>query len=72
MYIRQNAFSGKEKIRVLLLNADRTRVNEDEVVASYRKYLGEEAQIDVTYVDEIPIEASGKRMVCVQKCQAYL
>ena len=56
----------------LLLNADRTRVNEDEVVASYRKYLGEEAQIDVTYVDEIPIEASGKRMVCVQKCQAYL
>ena len=37
-----------------------------------RKYLGEEAQIDVTYVDEIPIEASGKRMVCVQKCQAYL
>lgn len=56
----------------LLLNADRTKVNEDEVVASYRKYLGKEAQIDVTYVDEIPIEASGKRMVCVQKCQAYL
>ena len=56
----------------LLLNADRTRVNEEEVVASYRKYLGDEAQIDVTYVDEIPIEASGKRMVCVQKCPDYM
>ena len=33
----------------LLLNADRTRVNEDEVVASYRKYLGEEAQIDLHF-----------------------
>lgn len=56
----------------LLLNADKTRVNEEEVVASYRRYLGEEAQIDVTYVDEIPIEASGKRMVCVQKCPDYI
>lgn len=38
--IRQNAFSGKEKIRAAL-NADRTRVNEDEVVASHRKLSGE-------------------------------
>ena len=56
----------------LLLNADRDRVDETAVVASYRKYLGEEAQIDVTYVDEIPIEASGKRMVCEQKCPDYM
>lgn len=56
----------------LLLNADRTRVDEAAVVASYRKYLGGEAQIDVTYVDEIPIEASGKRMVCEQKCPDYM
>ena len=55
----------------LLLNADRDRVDEAAVVASYRRYLGEEAQIDVTYVDEIPIEASGKRMVCEQKCPDY-
>ena len=39
---------------------------------SYRKYLGAEAQIDVTYVDEIPIEASGKRLVCEQKCPEYI
>ena len=56
----------------LFLNADRSKINEKEVVDSYRKYLGAEAQIDVTYVDEIPIEASGKRLVCEQKCPEYL
>ena len=56
----------------LILNADRDKINEAEVVGSYRKYLGEEAQIDVEYVDEIPIEASGKRLVCEQKCPDYI
>lgn len=56
----------------LLLNADRDKVNEEEVVASYRRYLGEEATIDVTYVDEIPVQASGKRMVCENRCPDYL
>lgn len=55
----------------LLINADREKINEAEVVDSYRRYLGEEAQIDVTYVDEIPIEASGKRMVCENRCPDY-
>lgn len=55
----------------LLINADRDKINEAGVVDSYRKYLGEEAQIDVTYVDEIPIEASGKRMVCENRCPDY-
>ncbi|MGI6005900.1 MAG: hypothetical protein ACOX8E_00235 [Ruminococcus sp.] len=55
----------------LLLNADRSRINEKEVVASYRKYLGDEAIIDVTYVDEIPVQASGKRMVCENRCPDY-
>lgn len=48
----------------LLLNADREKIKEEEVVGLYRRYLGEEADIRVTYVDEIPIQASGKRMVC--------
>lgn len=61
-----------EKTRYeLLLNADREKINEQEVVDSYRHYLGEEAQIDVTYVDEIPIQASGKRMVCENRCPNY-
>lgn len=55
----------------LLINADRDKIDEEAVVGSYRKYLGEEAQIDVTYVDEIPIQASGKRMVCENRCPDY-
>lgn len=55
----------------LLLNADREKLNIDEVLAAYRGYLGEEAQIDVTYVDELPIQASGKFMVCENKCEDY-
>lgn len=55
----------------LLLNADRSKIDEDQVVASYRKYLGEDARIDVTYVDEIPVQASGKRMVCENRCPDY-
>lgn len=55
----------------LLLNADRDKIDENAVVDSYRRYLGEEAVIDVTYVDEIPIQASGKRMVCENRCPDY-
>lgn len=55
----------------LLINADREKIREEEVVNAYRRYLGEEAQIDVTYVDELPIEASGKRMVCENRCPDY-
>ena len=55
----------------LLINAEQDKIDEAAVVGAYRKYLGEEAQIDVTYVDEIPVEASGKRMVCEQRCPDY-
>ena len=55
----------------LLLNADRDRVDEAAVVASYRKYLGDEAQIDVTYVDEIPIEAPASAWSASRKCPDY-
>ncbi|MDD3218499.1 MAG: AMP-binding protein [Lachnospiraceae bacterium] len=55
----------------LLLNADKRVINEAEVVSSYRKYLGDDAVIDVTYVDEIPIQASGKTMVCENRCPDY-
>lgn len=55
----------------LLLNADRELVDEEEVVSLYRRFLGEDARIEVTYVDEIPIEASGKRLVCENRCPEY-
>ena len=55
----------------LLLNADRGRIDEEGVVGLYRGFLGEDAKITVTYVDEIPVEASGKRLVCENRCPDY-
>ena len=56
-----------EKEYELLVNADRTKLNVEELLAAYRHYLGEDAEIRVTYVEEIPIQASGKFMVCENK-----
>ncbi len=62
-----------EKKYLLQLNAEiGAQVREDEVVASYRKYLGDDAEIEVEYIDELPIQQSGKTMVCEQRCEKYL
>ncbi len=56
----------------LLINADREKLKIEEVLAAYRKYLGAEAQIKVTYVEEIPVQSSGKFMVCENLCPDYI
>lgn len=56
----------------LLINADREKLQIEEVLAAYRKYLGAEAQIKVTYVEEIPVQSSGKFMVCEDLCPDYI
>ena len=56
-----------EKDYELLVNADRSRLDETELLAAYRHYLGEDAELRITYVDQIPIQASGKFMVCENK-----
>ena len=48
------------------------KVDEAAVKASYQRYLGEDAEITLTYVDALPQQQSGKTMVCEQKCGAYL
>ena len=62
-----------EKKYLLQLNAEiGAKVKEKEIVDSYRKYLGEDAEIETEYVDSLPIEQSGKTMVCEQRCEAYI
>lgn len=51
----------------LLVNADHNKLDEEELLNAYRHYLGDDAIIRITYVDEIPIQASGKFMVCENK-----
>ena len=44
----------REKDYELLVNADRSRLDETELLAAYRHYLGEDAELRITYVDQIP------------------
>ncbi|MBQ6386878.1 MAG: phenylacetate--CoA ligase family protein [Lachnospiraceae bacterium] len=48
------------------------RIDEQRVDRIYRSYLGDDAEIRIEYVEELPIERSGKTMVCVQECEEYL
>ncbi|MDO4477838.1 MAG: phenylacetate--CoA ligase family protein [Lachnospiraceae bacterium] len=57
----------------LYLNpVDRAACDEAAVVAAYKKYLGDDAKITVHYVEDLPIQQSGKTMVCENHCKAYL
>lgn len=64
--------TGKKEYTLILNPEKDVQVNEEEVVNSYKKYLGRDADIAVEYADSIPIQQSGKTMVCEQKCPAYL
>ncbi len=46
---------------VFKLNTDVPFLRENELSEEFKKYLGEDAQISIDYVNEIPILASGKR-----------
>src|SRR5690606_31649832 len=43
------------------LNVDYSFEREEELIKEYKSYLGEDAMIDIEYVDEIPVLFSGKR-----------
>ena len=52
----------------LRLNGDRSRMNAEDMLRRIRPALGEDADITVTYVDEIPVLASGKRKYIENLC----
>lgn len=56
----------------LVLNPVNPNFDQTEILARYRSYLGQDAEIKVEIVDQIPILQSGKASVCEQKCPEYL
>lgn len=56
----------------LRLNGDRDVMNPEEMVRRIRPSLGDDAVIHVTYVDEIPVLASGKRKYIENLCPEYI
>ena len=62
----------KDAYELYLNPVDRDTLDENAVTAAYRRYLGDDARITVFYVEDLPIQQSGKTMVCENHCQAYL
>ena len=56
---------------LLKLNADREKMDLGDILGRIRPYLGEDAQIQVEYVEEIPVLASGKRKYIENRCPDY-
>lgn len=55
----------------LRLNGDRDVMDVEDMLGRIRPTLGEDAAVAVTYVDEIPVLASGKRKYIENLCPAY-
>ncbi len=55
----------------LWLNGDREQMNVEDILGRIRPYLGEQAEITVDYVDEIPVLNSGKRKYIENRCEKY-
>ena len=71
---RLEAYSGVRQFQLiqegpksytLKLNSDKDVDREAELIKIYQEYLGNDAEIDFTYVSDIPLLASGKRRLTV-------
>lgn len=56
-FVQQNLFNFEMRLNSQTVPYQR----EVEMLNDIKKYVGEMAQISITYVDEIPLLASGKR-----------
>jgi len=55
----------------LRLNGDRGKMDAEDMIGRIRPTLGKDAEIRVSYVDEIPVLASGKRKYIENLCPEY-
>ena len=55
----------------LWLNGDREKIDEKAILDFIQPYFGEDAEITVEYVDEIPVLNSGKRKSFENRCGKY-
>ena len=64
--------TGKKEYLLQLNKEMGAHPDEEAILASYRHYLGDDAEIAIEYVDGLPIQASGKTMVSEQRVEEYL
>jgi phenylacetate-CoA ligase len=56
----------------LKLNGDKDQMDLPDILGRIRPYLGEDAEIQVEFVQEIPVLASGKRKYIENHCPEYV
>ena len=59
-----------ETTYTLELNGEREKMDTDELIRRLRPYLGEDAEIRIEFVDEIPVLNSGKRRYVENRCES--
>ncbi len=64
--------TGKTTYLLQLNPCPGVKPDEKTVVDSYKKYLGQDADVQVEYIGTLPIQQSGKTMTCEQRCREYL
>ena len=70
--INQYRFIQEDVARYTLwLNGNKDEIDEKAILDFISPYFGEEAQITVEYVDEIPVLNSGKRKSFENRCEKY-
>ena len=68
--IKQFQFVQKAKGKYnLILNVKKNELSETELIKDYKKVLGERSVFEISYCDDIPVLASGKRRYIVNECK---
>ena len=66
--VKQFQFVQKAKGKYqIILNVQKSDVNENELIHDYKKIFGQESDFSVSYCDDIPVLASGKRRYIVNE-----
>lgn len=70
--VKQFRFIQEDVTRyTMMLNGDKDIIDVADVDARLRPFLGEKAEINIEFVDEIPVLNSGKRKFLENRCEKY-
>ena len=71
--VKQFRFIQEDVTRyTMMLNGDREEIDVEDVISRLIPFLGEQAEINIEFVDEIPVLNSGKRKFLENRCEKYL
>ena len=66
--VKQFQFIQIENVKYkIILNANKTDIDEKELIQDYKNIFGQDSTFSITYCDDIPVLASGKRRYIVNE-----